>query len=87
MAWKWNDVRNSIDCIKRTMWSKAIVAVLWEIMLCVYFVFISVIWNCFSKESLAVDIFLVCKNFFKKMFEYLHLLCDGLNPYMLKLFA
>jgi hypothetical protein len=77
MAWKWNDVRNSIDRIKRTMWSKAVVAVLWEIMLCVYFVFISVIWNCFSKESLAVDIFWSVQIFLKRCLNtYIYYVMD-----------
>jgi hypothetical protein len=41
LAWKLIDVGNNIDCTKRTMWSKAFVAVLWEIKSFVYFVFIS----------------------------------------------
>lgn len=77
MAWNLNDVRNNIDCIKRTMWSKAFVAVLWEIMLCVYFLFISVIWNCFSKESLAVDIFWSVKIFLKRYLNtYIYYVMD-----------
>lgn len=77
MAWKLNDVRNNIDRIKRTMWSKAFVAVLWEIMLCVYFVFISVIWNCFSKESLAVGTFWSVKIFLKRCLNmYIYYVMD-----------
>jgi hypothetical protein len=38
------------------MWSKAFVAVLWGIKCFVYFVFFSVVWNCFLKAALAVDI-------------------------------